>query len=269
MNMEKKVSIIMGIYNCENTLKESIESIINQTYENWELIMCDDCSTDNTFNVAKSYADKYKNKIKLIRNNENITLAPTLNKCLKLCTGDYIARQDGDDISVKDRLQKQVEFLEKNKQYDLVGTAMISFNEDGDNGIRGAEIEVPSKENLVYTVPFCHATIMARNYVYEKLNGYRVKSYTKRCEDADLWFRFFAQGFKGYNLNEALYKVRDDINAYKRRDLKNYLNLFIVNVRGYKLVDMPFKYYPYLIKPIISACIPNYIMKYYHGKKLT
>lgn len=268
MNMEKKVSIIMGIYNCENTLKESIESIINQTYENWELIMCDDCSTDNTFNIAKNYADKYKDKIKLIRNNENITLAPTLNRCLELCTGEYIARQDGDDISVEDRLQKQVEFLENNKQYDLVGTAMMSFDENGDNGIRGAEVEIPSKENLVYTVPFCHATIMARSYVYEKLDGYRVTNYTKRCEDADLWFRFFAEGFKGYNLNEALYKVRDNISAYKRRNLRNYINLFIVNVNGYKLVDMPFKYYPYLIKPIISACIPSYIMKYYHSKKL-
>ena len=72
MSLEKqpKVSIIMGIYNCELTLKESIESIINQTYTNWELIMCDDCSKDNTYNVAKEYADKYPSKIKLIKNEK-------------------------------------------------------------------------------------------------------------------------------------------------------------------------------------------------------
>ena len=74
MNVKKqpKVSIIMGIYNCESTLKESIESIINQTYTNWELIMCDDCSNDNTYNVAKYYAKKYPDKIKLIRNEKNL-----------------------------------------------------------------------------------------------------------------------------------------------------------------------------------------------------
>lgn len=268
MKRKPKVSIIMGVYNCEDTIIDSIESIINQTYDNWEMILCDDFSKDNTLKIAEEYQSRYPNKIKLIRNKENITLAPTLNRCLELATGEYIARQDGDDISVKDRLQKQVEFLEKNKKYDLVGTAMISFNDNGENGIRGVDVKVPSKENLVYTVPFCHATIMARNHVYKRLKGYRVSNYTKRCEDADLWFRFFSEGFKGYNLDEALYKVRDDINAYKRRNLRNYINLFIVNLNGYRLVNMPFKYYPYLMKPLISACIPNCIMKYYHDRKL-
>ena len=77
LKKQPKVSIIMGIYNCEATLKESIESIINQTYTNWELIMCDDCSKDNTFKIAKEYADKYKDKIKLIKNEKNLTLVPT------------------------------------------------------------------------------------------------------------------------------------------------------------------------------------------------
>lgn len=266
--MNNKVSIIMGIYNCENTLEESIESIISQTYKNWELIMCDDCSTDNTFSIAKKYADEYKDKIKLIKNDKNITLAPTLNKCLKLCTGKYIARQDGDDISIADRIEKQVRFLEENQQYDLVSTQMTSFNESGIMGIRGVGKSVPKKEDLVLGPSFCHATILAKKYVYDKLGGYRVTKFTERCEDYDLWFRFFENNFKGYNMKEALYKVRDNNDAYKRRTFKNYINVFLISVSGYFRVKMPIKYYPYLIKPLVAAVIPKNIIKVYHNRKI-
>ena len=112
MDNKPLISIIMGIYNCEKTLSESIESIINQTYENWELIMCDDCSDDSTLKIAQEFEKKYQNKIKVIKNEENITLGPTLNKCLKLVRGKYVARQDGDDISNLNRLKEEVEFLE-------------------------------------------------------------------------------------------------------------------------------------------------------------
>ena len=266
--MNKKVSIIMGIYNCESTIRECIDSIINQTYENWELIICDDCSRDDTFKIAKEYENKYQSKIKLFKNETNITLAPTLNRCIEFVTGDYIARQDGDDISIRDRLEKQVEFLNNNKEYDLVGTAMLAFDENGEKGIRSIGVQIPNKNTLAYTVPFCHATIMARTSVYKRLAGYRVVDYTTRCEDADLWFRFFKAGFKGYNLDQALYKVRDDHDAYKRRTLINYYNLFRVNLNGFRLVNMPLKYYIYLAKPIISAIIPSFFMKYYHKNKL-
>lgn len=261
-----KVSVIMGIYNCESTLEESIESILNQTYTNWELIMCDDMSTDNTYSIAKTISEKHKGKIKLIKNNKNLGLAATLNNCLRYTTGDLIARQDGDDISLKDRFEKQVKFLSNNKEYDLVGSKMISFDQNGDNGIRGGDIEIPQKIDLSKSNPFSHATIMARAYVYKELNGYRVNKYTLRAEDADLWFRFYAKGYKGYNLQEPLYKVREDINAYRRRTFKSYLNLIKVNLDGYRMVDMPISKYIYLLKPIISAITPRYFMKIYHQK---
>ena len=93
----------MAIYNCASTLEEAIESILNQTYTNWELIMCDDGSSDNTYAVAKKYADKYADKIILIRNESNKKLPATLNHCLKYVTGEYVARMDGDDISAENR----------------------------------------------------------------------------------------------------------------------------------------------------------------------
>lgn len=268
MNKKPLVSVIMGIYNCENTLVDSIESIVNQNYCNWELIMCDDCSKDSTYEIAKSYSEKYKEKIKLIKNKENLGLAGSLNRCLEYVSGDYIARQDGDDKSVPDRLKKQIEFLEKNSEYDLVGTAMISFNENGESGIRGILQEEPDVKKIAVTPPFCHATIMTRTKVYKELDGYRVTKYTKRCEDIDLWFRFFKKGFKGYNLKEALYMVRDDENSYKRRNYKSYYYAAKVCFDGYRLLELPITSYIYILKPIIASFIPTNAKKLYHIKKM-
>ena len=269
-NMQDKplVSIIMGIYNCESTLEESIESIINQSYSKWELIMCDDCSTDNTYEIAKRYKNIYSEKIKLIKNDENLGLAGSLNNCLKYARGEYIARQDGDDKSVETRLEKQVKFLKENTQYDLVATPMISFNDNGIGGIRGVLPEKPNLEKLAVCTPFCHATILTKGKVYKELNGYRVTKYTKRCEDIDLWFRFFNKGFKGINISEPLYMVRDDESSYKRRNLKSYFYATKVCFDGYRLLNLPKKSYIYLSKPLVAAFLPTKIKMIYHGKNL-
>ena len=268
MNLEEqpKVSIIMGIYNCEETLKESIESIINQTYPNWELIMCDDCSKDNTLKIAKSYEKRYPNKIKVINNEKNLTLGPTLNRCLEVANGKYISRQDGDDISTLDRLEKQVIFLENNKEYDLVGSSMISFDENGEYGARKLNPE-PKGKDLMKGSTFAHATILIKKEVMDALGGYSTKPYTKQVEDYNLWFRFFQKGYRGYNLEEALYYVREDRNAYKRKSYKRRLNEIRVMVEGCKNLKLPFKYYLMVIKPIIASIVPSKLLMTYHRKK--
>lgn len=265
--VEKKVSIIMGIYNCAETLEQSIESILNQSYKNWELIMCDDASIDRTYEIAKKYRDLYPQKIKLLKNYKNLTLGPTLNRCLKISTGDYIARQDADDKAILNRLEKQVEFLNNNMEYMLVGTKMISFDKDKIKGIRGVKNTIPNKFDMLTGTAFCHATIMARKEMYESLEGYRIEAYTHRCEDLDLWFRFFEKNYIGYNLNEALYMVRDDGSEYKRRKFKGYINEFLTRARGYKKVNMPLIKYTYLVKPFITYLIPIKIKKVYHNIK--
>ena len=97
--MKGKISIIMGAYNCEDTLSEAIDSIIQQTYKDWELIICDDGSKDNTLSIAKEYEKQYEN-IHVYKNEKNLGLNKTLNKCLSYAKGEYIARMDGDDISL-------------------------------------------------------------------------------------------------------------------------------------------------------------------------
>lgn len=264
--MVPKVSVIMGIYNCEKTLPAAIDSIVSQTYSNWELIMCDDGSTDSTYEVAHKYFKKYPKKIKLIKNKENLKLAATLNHCLKYANGDYIARMDGDDISAAERLEKQVDFLNNHQEYDLVGTQMISFDETGDIGLRHV-FEQPNKYVLRYNTPFCHATIMCRKKVYDTLNGYRVSKEIRRCEDVDLWFRFYDAGFNGYNLQVPLYKVRETADDFKRRTFSHGIDAFVVCLKGYKLLNYPKRYYIFLLKPLICSAVPGFLMKWIHNTK--
>ena len=106
------VSIIMGAYNCENTIYDCMESILKQTYENWEFIICDDCSSDHTLEILKKY-EKNDKRIHILHNEKNMRLAASLNRCLEVAHGKYVARMDADDISMPDRLEKQVEFLQK------------------------------------------------------------------------------------------------------------------------------------------------------------
>lgn len=256
----------MGIYNCSATLPEAIESIINQTYENWELIMCNDASTDNTFEVAKQYAERYPQKIILLSNQKNMRLAKTLNHCLKHASGEYIARMDGDDISVSTRFEEQIHFLEEHPEYDLVGTQMISFDETGEKGIRACSGE-PKREDLAHGNPFCHATIMARRKVFEQLQGYSEKSYISRCEDVELWFRFFEAGFRGYNLERPLYKVRETLGDFKRRKLRYTFDTMRVCYEGYKKLNYPFYKYIFVLKPLASDLTPRKLMKLYHNLK--
>ena len=172
----KKVSIIMGIYNCESTLEKSIHSLLEQTYSNWELIMCDDGSQDRTYEIAKKYADTYSNII-LVRNETNKGLNYTLNHCLKYATGAYIARQDGDDISLPTRLEKEVKILDNNPQYALVSSAMIYFDEQGEWG-QGKPVEKPGKLDFVSGSPFVMLPVWLEKMFLMKLKGIvRVSGY--------------------------------------------------------------------------------------------
>lgn len=247
----------MGVYNAEGTIEAAIDSIVNQTYENWEFVICDDASTDDTYNILLEYKKKFPNKFVLLQNKENSKLSYSLNKCLKNANGYYIARMDADDISKNDRLEKQINFLKDNQNIDLVGTAMQRF--------KGAElndfvnsVDTPDKYTLRYKTPFNHATIMTYKSVYKKLKGYTVSELTSRSQDVDLWFRFFFNGFKGANLKEALYFVREDEKAIKRRTPQVRINSYKIKVRGYKLLEYPLHWYVKLTLDLIIKLITPY-----------
>lgn len=130
-----QISVIMGIYNCADTLPESIESIINQTFKDWELILCDDGSSDNTYQVARQYKAKYPEKIVLLRNKKNRGLNYTLNRCLRAAKGEFIARMDGDDRCPVNRFTKELEVLRRESDIAIVSTDMGFLMRQGFGGI--------------------------------------------------------------------------------------------------------------------------------------
>lgn len=263
--MSRKVSVIMAAYNCATTVKESIESIVSQTFNDWELIVCDDGSDDTTYEILKEYENKYPGQIVVIQNEKNSKLPFSLNHCLQYATGEYVARMDADDISYEERLKKQVEYLNTHPDIDVVGTGMTCFNEDGISGTR-IPPKNPSPRQIGMGVPFFHATVMMRKQVYDALGGYSLEPHVLRCEDVDLWIRFFAMGYKGANLEEPLYYVREDAAAAKRRNFKNAINSSKTLFWGFRQNHYPLKQYVFVLKPLISVAIPGSI-KYVINKQ--
>ena len=199
----------------------------------------------------------------LVRNDVNSSLAFSLNHCLKYAVGEYIARMDGDDISSPERFEKQIAFLKQNPDFDLVGTSMQRF--DNDKFVDIVRLpERPDKFILKNTSPFCHATILARRKVYDDLKGYTVSKHTARCEDLDLWFRFYKNGFNGANIDEPLYFVRENLSAINRRTFKSRIHGIKTRLLGFKMLNFPkIWYFQVVCRDFLKSVIPYKIIAIY------
>jgi glycosyltransferase EpsE len=253
----------MGIYNCATTLVEALDSLYAQTYQNFKIILCDDGSTDNTYQIAAEYAKKHDNII-LIKNDQNKGLNYTLNHCLEYADTEYVARMDGDDISLPTRFEKEIAFLDSHPEYAIVSCPMIYFDENGDYKVGQTKSTDPIKRDFILSTPFCHAPCMVRSIAYKAVNGYSVDKRLIRVEDYHLWFKMYAAGYKGHNLSEPLYKMRDDRNATRRRTLSNRLNEVYVKHIGYKMLQLPIYSQIYAIRPLLVWLLPNPIYNYLH-----
>lgn len=156
------VSVIMGVYNCQNVglLEKSVDSIINQTFQDWEFLICNDGSTDDTFIELKKIESR-DSRIRILTYEKNRGLSHALNVCLQAAKGEYIARQDDDDVSKPERLEKQVDFLNEHSEYAIVGTCADVFDDDGIWG-KYEVVESPSKKDFFWNSPFMHPTMMMR-----------------------------------------------------------------------------------------------------------
>lgn len=261
------ISIITGIYNCGETLPEAIGSILNQTYTNWELILCDDASTDDTLSTAENFQRKYPEKIKIIKNAYNCGLNHTLNNCLAVARGEYIARMDGDDICNPERLEKELDFLKTHPEFDIVSTNMEYFDNLGVFGTSQMK-EFPQKEDLVKGTPFCHAPCMVRKRAYDAVGGYTEQRSLLRIEDYDLWIKMYQKGYKGYNIQEALYSMRDDRNAVKRRKFRYRVNEAYVKLKAVRLLKLPIWNLIYVLRPLIIGLMPEKLYVMLHKKNM-
>jgi len=265
--MDDKISVIMACYNCESTLPKAIDSILAQTYSNWVMICCDDGSSDNTLQILNDYKAQYPERFVVLRNEKNSKLPYSLNHCLQYVETELVARMDADDVSTPDRLEKQLAFLKAHPEYDLVGTGVTVF--DGEKKIASIiKTPVPDRSTMLKQNAFSHATIMTYKRVYDALGGYSLDPTVIRVEDVDLWCRFLAAGYKGYNLPDELYIILEDLNAAKRRSLQARINSAKTRSRGYKL--MGFRgmtlIKPYLI--VLRAFVPMGIYRKLHAWKL-
>lgn len=265
--MNKTISIIMGIYNCADTLPDAIDSLLEQTYTDWELIMCDDGSSDNSFEVAEQYTKLYSDRIVLLRNVQNMGLNYTLNHCLRHASGVYIARMDGDDISAPERFEKEIQALEERPEIAVVSTNMTYFNEQGTWG-KGNVIPFPTGKDFMHGTPFCHAPCMIRRTVMEEIGGYTDDPKYLRVEDYDLWVKLYAAGYRGMNLEEPLYHMRDDRNASKRRKFRYRINEARVICKAVRLLKLPVWNYIRACRPIVVGLLPVWLYQRLHKLRL-
>ena len=162
------VSVVMSAYNSESSISESIESILNESYQNIEFLIIDDCSTDRTAEVIESYLEKNKN-IKFIKNKTNLGLTKSLNILIKKSSGQYIARQDADDISLHHRVQEQMQLLKSNNLDFCTTRAIIK---DSMKLIPGVSSFLPKKIVLKFKNPFIHGTLLAKKTVINEIGNY-------------------------------------------------------------------------------------------------
>lgn len=199
-----KVSVLLPVYNAEQFIDEAIKSILEQTYTNFELLILNDGSTDNTSAFIESY--KADSRVQVIE-HENMGLVGTLNKGLSLAKGLYIARMDADDIAHHTRFEKQIDYLENNPEVAVLGTAINLIDEDG---LFIRTISHPSRPKLDSAMLsgnfLAHPTVMIRARALEHISGYR--SAFLQAEDYDLWLRLKSQGYILDNLKEVLLDYR-------------------------------------------------------------
>ena len=260
---EIRITVIMGIYNCAPTLAEALDSLLAQTYQGFKVVMCDDGSSDNTYDVAQSYVDRYPDKFILIRNERNLKLAATLNHCLKYADTEYVARMDGDDVSLPRRFQTELNFLDTHSDYALVSCPMIYFDTRGDYKF-GTVKERPDKNDFKSGTPFCHAPVMMRTAALKEIGCYTAEPWVERAEDYFLWYKFYKAGKKGFNLSEPLYKMRNDRNAYSRRKASDRWRTYKLGIKVKKSLGLS---NPYLsgLKGLSKILVPSFAIQLLKG----
>lgn len=261
-----KISVLMGIYNCAETLPAAIESILDQTEQDFELILCEDGSRDDTYTVAQSYRERFPDKIVLLKNEKNLGLNTTLNRCLAVAKGEFIARMDGDDLCEPDRFQKELAALEETPEFSIVSSAMTYFDENGTWG-RCTVNPYPQPEDMVRSGAFCHAACMVRKEAYLAVGGYTEDEKFLRVEDYDLWVKMYANGYRGRNLDEALYHMRDDRAAAARRNMRARWNEARVSRKAVRLLKLPKLQYIHSLRPVIVGMLPGFLYDRLHKRR--
>ncbi len=204
------ISVVMPVYNAEKYVIEAVESILNQSYSDFEFIIIDDCSTDSSYQILQSYVTK-DHRIKLFKNEINSKLPKTLNFGISQATGKYIARMDADDIALPERFAKQVAFMEANPKIGVCGTWLKVFNENiksiQSERCYPCDPEILKLNMLFVECSIAHPSVMIRRSVFYNNQPYE-QEYIAKAEDYELWCRLIRRGVLFANLPEFLLYYR-------------------------------------------------------------
>ena len=219
-SQSNKISVLMSVYNDEKRVSKSIESILNQTFQDFEFLILDDCSTDNTYEICNYYAKKNQ-KIKLMKNHQNLGLTKSLNLLISESNYELIARQDSDDESFKQRLEIQLKIMEKHNLDACTTLAAI----DELKGTRPFLSHLfPKKLIIKYKNPFIHGSLLIKKKVLENVGMYDEKF--KFAQDYKLMFDLIRLNHKLKIINQPLYKLnlKDNISTRNIKEQNYYAN---------------------------------------------
>lgn len=204
-----RISIVMAAYNEEQYIGRAIESIQEQTFRDWELIVVNDGSSDNTETIIQQYAN-LDARIRLINNEKNMALPASLNIGIKHANADLIARSDADDVNLPDRLEKQYAFMQSNPEVDVLGTGAWLL---AVNGTRVKKVSLPESHDELASLsflktPFFHSSVLIRRRFFDKVGVY--DSNYIRTEDKELFLRGLHAGCRYANLPQPLIEYATD-----------------------------------------------------------
>ena len=256
-----EVSIIMGVHNGERTVCSTLESLRGQTFSDWECIICDDGSTDRTWSILEEWAAGDQ-RVKLLRNSTNQGLGATLNLCIAAATGEFLARQDADDVSLNTRLEEQIVYMEQHPGASVVGTYAALVGADGKVWGELRHPETPGPGDWIKGPAIVHPSVLMRRKAILDVGGYDAGAI--RLEDYDLWLRMVATGFRIVTLPRTLYHLHWDRSDYSRRKFRYRLGEMRLKMRALSLLRPPWFYYPYALKPLVTGLIPRALLYAYH-----
>ena len=258
------VSIIIPCYRQAEYISEAIESVISQTYDNWECIIIDDGSPDNTKDISSLYI-RYDKRIKYIY-QENQGVSNARNNGILFSRGKYILPLDADDIIASTYVEKAVSILESHPEYAVAGTLIQRFDEEGYWGTPGKGHKVSVKD-IFQLRAFTHPSVMMRKTALTKVGGYTVSPLTMRSQDFDLWCKLYCNGFVGFNMDEILLDYYEKRNATKEVVFKYKYSLYKMMKYWRKKMRLPISYNYYAYRVLIKLLVPRFVLVLYKNNK--
>ena len=249
----------MSVHNAEKTLDGTLQSISRQSFQAFSIVVVDDASTDRTAAVLKRWSTFFGRRLRVLQHSSNLGLTKSLNKGLHVITTPYTARIDADDWWHKEKLEKQIAFLESHSDHGIVGCNYVNKSTAGEKQIVVPETDQGIRQSMIRQNPFAHSCVVFRTDLVKKLGGY--DETVRYGQDYELWFRCLPRT-KFHNLQEFLcYRTTGSgISVDKQR--QQMMQVVKTRLKYIRQYHLPLINYFYLLEPMSIILIPNFIKQF-------